>query len=77
MHPSAQTLKDIGITMTSKALLTHVNVKVWGVWACECKRSVLMSFYVKLFFLDFTLRVASALNFTECWWTTCLCAYVQ
>ena len=25
-------LKDIGITMTSKALLTQTNVKVWGVW---------------------------------------------
>jgi hypothetical protein len=33
MNPSAQTLKDIGITMTSKALLTQTNVKVWGVWA--------------------------------------------
>ncbi len=32
MHPSDQTLKDIGITMASKALLTQVNVKVWGVW---------------------------------------------
>ena len=33
MHPSAQTLKDIGITMASKALLTQAHVKVWGVWA--------------------------------------------
>ncbi len=31
MNPSDQTLKDIGITMTSKALLTQTNVKVWGV----------------------------------------------
>jgi hypothetical protein len=28
MHPSAQNLKDIGITMASKALLTQANVKV-------------------------------------------------
>jgi hypothetical protein len=33
MHPAAQTLKDIGITMASKALLTQASVKVWGVWA--------------------------------------------
>jgi hypothetical protein len=33
MHPSVQTLKDIGITMTSIAFLTQANVKVWGVWA--------------------------------------------
>ena len=33
MHPAAQTLKDIGITMASKAFLTPANVKVWGVWA--------------------------------------------
>jgi hypothetical protein len=33
IHPSAQTLKDIGITMTIKTLLTQANVKVWGVWA--------------------------------------------
>ena len=32
MHPSDQTLKDIGITMASKEFLTQVNVKVWGVW---------------------------------------------
>ncbi len=32
MHPVVQTLKDIGITMASKALLTQVSVKVWGVW---------------------------------------------
>jgi hypothetical protein len=32
IHPSTQTLKDIGITMTSKDLLTQYNVKVWGVW---------------------------------------------
>ncbi len=42
MHPSAKTLKDIGITMTIKAFLTQANVKVWGVWtelkefASEC-----------------------------------------
>ncbi len=33
MYSSAQTLKDIGITMASKAILTQANVKVWGVWA--------------------------------------------
>jgi hypothetical protein len=33
MHPSAQTLKDVGITMSSKTLLTQVNVKVWDVWS--------------------------------------------
>jgi hypothetical protein len=34
MHPSsAQTLKDIGITMASKALLAQANMKVWGVGA--------------------------------------------
>jgi hypothetical protein len=33
MHPAPQTLKDIGITMASKSLLTKATVKVWGVWA--------------------------------------------
>ena len=33
MYSSVQTLKDIGITMTRKGLLTQVNVKIWVVWA--------------------------------------------
>ena len=33
MHPTAQTLKDIGITKESKAFLTQANVKAWSAWA--------------------------------------------
>jgi hypothetical protein len=33
IHPATQTVKDIGITMASKMLLTQAKVKkVWGVW---------------------------------------------
>ena len=33
MHPTTQTLKDIGITKESKAFLTQANVKAWSTWA--------------------------------------------
>ena len=32
MHPTAQTLKDIGITKESKAFLTQANVKAYSAW---------------------------------------------
>ena len=33
MHPTAQTLKDIGITKEIKAFLTQANVKAWRTWS--------------------------------------------